>query len=209
MGIKCGHCCFPQQPHFLPSLSVSKVSVASRHPPLQGWSAATATSLGDRALSLLCPGRERRHVLLSCRDGSRPLLLPSDPWDLDLLRSPEGHLPGRGGRGPRDPTVMRAPSFLFVSAHEKSNQNFGRGSPLRRASDSKAEPSERGAGGAERHSRCSLPCSPLRRLARGALLVAPSLVSLLSWLRLRWPGGGDLDSTATTSSLRCGPSVVE
>ena len=77
MGIKCGHCCFPQQPHFLPSLSVSKVSVASRHPPLQGWSAATATSLGDRALSLLCPGRERRHVLLSRRDGLRPLLLPS------------------------------------------------------------------------------------------------------------------------------------
>ena len=56
---------------------MSKVSVASRHPPLQGWSAATATSLGDRALSLLCPGRERRHVLLSRRDGSRPLLLPS------------------------------------------------------------------------------------------------------------------------------------
>ena len=98
--------------------------------------------------------------------------------------------------------ARRPRSFPFIFAHEKSKQNFGRGSPPRRASDSKAVPSSFEQGGVPRRERtfrekdqreqgtltllvallvALLPCSRRCRLARCAntLLVASSLVFCL------------------------------
>ena len=97
-------------------------------------------------------------VLLPCGDKVRPLLL-SSAAALPSLSVGERGISGLASSSDAGMEcghcyfARRPRSFPFIFAHEKSKQNFGRGSPPRRASDSKAVPSSFEQGGVPRRER--------------------------------------------------------